>query len=115
MLNFFLTWLLTAVSLVITAKIVPGILIENFTAAMIAVVMMGLVNAIVKPILTLLTLPLTVLTLGLFLFVVNAISLSLVAYLTPGVTVAGFWPALFGAIVLSLVSGLLTKFVPSNR
>lgn len=114
MLSFFLTWLLTAVSLVITAKIVPGIQIDNFQAAMIAVVMMGLVNAIVKPILTLLTLPLTVLTLGLFLFVVNAISLSLASYLTPGVTVAGFWPALFGAIVLSLVSGLLTKFVPNN-
>lgn len=115
MLSFFLTWLLTAISLIITAKIVPGIYVANFQAAMIAVVVMGLVNAIVKPILTILTLPLTILTLGLFLFVVNAISLSLVSYLTPGLTVNGFWPALFGAIVLSLVSGFLTKFVPNQK
>ncbi|WP_413165261.1 phage holin family protein [Capilliphycus salinus ALCB114379] len=109
MLNFFLTWLLAAISLWITAYIVPGLTIATWQAAAIGVVVMGLVNAIVKPILILFTLPLTLLTLGLFLLVINAISLSVVGYFTPGFTVNGFFPALFGSIVLSLVSGLIGK------
>lgn len=113
MLNFILTWLVTAVSLVITAKLIPGIEIGSFSDALIAAVILGLVNATVKPILQILTLPLTILSLGLFLLVVNAICLSLVGYLSPAAfTVQGFWPPLFGAIVLSLVSGLLSRLVP---
>lgn len=104
MINFFLTWLLAAIALSITAYLVPGLTIAGWQAAAIGAIVMGLVNAIIKPILTILTLPLTLLTLGLFLFVVNAISLSLVGYFTPGFTVSGFWPALWGSIVLSLVS-----------
>jgi len=115
MLDFLLTWLLAAVSLAITAKLVPGLLIASWSAAAIAVVIMGLVNAIVKPILVLLTLPITILSLGLFLLVVNAITLSLVGYLTPGFTVGGFWPAFFGAIILSVVSGLLGIFFRQVR
>lgn len=111
MKQFLLTWLLTAVALVITAYLVPGIAITTFTAAAVAVIVLGIVNAIVKPILVMLTLPLTILTLGLFLLVINAISLLLVAYLTPDFTVTGFLPALLGSIVLSLVSGLLNQFV----
>jgi len=79
MLSFFLRWLITAVSLLITAQIVPGIEIKNFTVALIAAVVLGLINAIIRPLLILFTLPLTILTLGLFIFVVNAISFSLVA------------------------------------
>lgn len=111
MLSFFLTWLMAALSLVITSYIVPGIVVKSFVAAAIAAVILGLVNAIVKPILTILTLPITVLSLGLFLFVVNAITLSLAGFLSPGFDVNGFWPALFGSIVLSLVSGLLGRFL----
>lgn len=112
MLNFVLTWLVTACSLIITSYVVPGIDIANFPAAIVAAAVLGLVNAIVRPILVLLTLPLTLLSLGLFLFVINAISLALVGYLTPsGFTVDGFWSALFGSIILSLVSGVLSKFV----
>ena len=115
MLSFFLTWIVAAVSLVITAYIVPGITVDNFAAAMVAAVFIGLVNAFVRPIITLLTLPLSILTLGLFLFVVNAISLSLASWLAGafsiGFTVSGFWPALFGSIVLSFVSGLIGRFV----
>jgi putative membrane protein len=76
MLSFFLRWLITAVSLLITAQIVPGIEIKNFTVALIAAVALGLINAIIRPLLILFTLPLTILTLGLFIFVVNAISFS---------------------------------------
>lgn len=118
MLNFFLTWVVAAVSLVVTAYIVPGITIVSFPAAMLAVVVIGFVNAVVKPILTVLTLPLSILSLGLFLFVVNAISLSLASWLAGafsiGFMVNGFWPALFGSVVLSFVSGLIGQFVNTD-
>lgn len=119
MLNFALTWLVAAVSLVITANVVPGITISSFPAAMVAAILIGFVNAIARPIITLLTLPLTILSLGLFLLVVNAISLSLAAWLAGvfdiGFKVGGFWPAFFGAIVLSFVSGLIGHFVNLDR
>ncbi|MGE5657722.1 MAG: phage holin family protein [Actinomycetota bacterium] len=119
MLNFLLTWLVAAVSLVITAKIVPGIAIVSFPAAMLAAVIIGFVNAVVRPLITVLTLPLTILTLGLFLLVVNAVSLSLASWLAGvfdiGFRVQGFWPAFFGAIVLSFVSGLISRFVNVER
>ncbi len=111
MWSFLLTWLVATVSLVITAYIVPGVVISGFQSAAIAAIIMGLVNAVVKPIITILTLPLTIVTLGLFLLVVNAICLSLVGYFTPGVQIDGFWPAVFGAIVLSVVSSLIGSFV----
>ena len=101
--------MITALSLLITAYLIPGITINGFTVAAIATLVMGLINAIVKPILLLFTLPLTILTLGLFLFVVNAISFSLVSYFTPGFTVNSFLDALFGSVVLSIVSSFLGK------
>ncbi len=107
--QFLLTWLATAISLWVTAYLVPGLAISGFTAAAVGAIVLGLVNAIVKPLLILFTLPLTILTLGLFLLVVNAIALSLVGYFTPGFNVDGFFPAVFGSIVLSLVSGFLNK------
>ena len=109
MLQFLLTWLATAVALIVTAFIVPGFAVVGFASAMVGAAILGLVNAVVKPILVIFTLPLTILTLGLFLFVVNAIALGLVSYLTPGLTVAGFFPALFGSIVLTIVSGLINQ------
>ncbi len=110
MRNFLLTWVLTAISVLITSYVVPGFEVKSWVAAAVAAVMLGLANAIVRPILVILTLPLTILSLGLFLFVVNAVTLSLVSYLTPGLAIHGFWPAFFGAIVLSLVSGLLNQW-----
>ena len=88
----------------ITAYIVPGFVVSSFGAALIAAIVLGLVNAIVKPILVLLTLPLTIVTLGLFLFVLNALTIWLAGWLTPGFDVAGFLPALIGSIVLTLVA-----------
>ncbi|MDJ0601074.1 MAG: phage holin family protein [Crocosphaera sp.] len=107
MFQFILTWIITAVSLLITAYLIPGIVIKGFTVAAIATLVMGLINAVVRPILLLFTLPLTILTLGLFLFVVNAISFSLVSYFTPGFTINSFWDALFGSIILSVISSIL--------
>ncbi|MBE9127645.1 MULTISPECIES: phage holin family protein [unclassified Coleofasciculus] len=108
MKHFLLTWLLSAIALGITAYLVPDFTITSFPAAIVAAVVMGIVNAIVRPLLVLLTLPLTFMTLGLFLLVINALSLVLVAYLTPDFTISGFIPAFLGSIVLSLVSGLLS-------
>lgn len=109
--NFLLTWLLAAVSLVITAYLVPGFAIANFVAALIAAVILGLVNAIIKPILVVLTLPITIVTLGLFLFIVNAITIWIAGAITPGFDVNGFPPALIGSIVLTLVSSVLNHLV----
>lgn len=109
MFSFFLTWILTAIALILTAYLVPGISIASFSVAIVAAIILGLVNAIVKPILIFFTLPLTILTLGLFVFVINAIAFSLVAYFTPGFQVNGFFPALFGSIILSIISGVLNS------
>ncbi len=115
MLQFLLTWLATAVSLIITAFFVPGFVIVSFSSAIFGAAILGLVNAIVKPILVLLTLPLTILTLGLFLLVVNAIALGLVSYLTPGLTIAGFFPAVFGSIVLTVVSSVIHQLFLNTK
>jgi putative membrane protein len=107
--QFLLTWIATAIALLITAKIVPGLVVDGITASLIGSAVLGFVNAIVKPILFLFTLPLTILTLGLFLLVLNAITFGIVGYLTPGFTVAGFFPALFGSLILSVIAGFLNQ------
>ncbi len=107
--RFLLTWLLSAAALLLTAKLVPGMTLDSYAGAAIAAVILGLVNAIVRPILVIMTFPLTILTLGLFLLVVNGISLGLVAYLTPDFDISGFFPAVIGSIVLSLVTSLLDR------
>lgn len=111
MVEFLVTWLVSALAVLVTAWVVPGLAIANFTTALIAAPIVGIVNAVVKPILVLFTLPLTILSLGLFLLVVNAIAFGLVGYLTPGFTVTGFFPALFGSLVLSIVSSLLNNLL----
>lgn len=108
--QFLLTWLVTALALLVTAYIVPGFVLTGFVAAAIAAVVLGLVNAIVRPILLFFTLPLTILTLGLFLFVVNALSIWIVAALTPGFDITGFIPALLGSIVLTIATTVLSWF-----
>jgi putative membrane protein len=105
--HFVITWIITGISLLLTAHFVPGFKIDGFVAALIAAVLLGLVNAIVRPILIILTLPITILTLGLFLLVVNAISILLVAALTPGFIIVGFLPALIGSIVLAILSTVI--------
>ncbi|MEO0948843.1 MAG: phage holin family protein [Cyanobacteria bacterium J06641_5] len=115
MFQFLLTWLMAAVSLLITAKLVPGLSIEGFGPSLIGSALMGFVNATVKPVLQVLTLPLTILTLGLFLLVVNAIAFGLVGYFTPGFEVDGFFPAVIGSLVLSFVSWVLNGLVGTEE
>lgn len=105
--NLIVHWLLSALSLIIVAHLIPGFEVNGIAAALIASIVIGLVNATVGFVLKILTLPLTLLTFGLFLFVINALMLELAAALVPGFAVRGFFSAFFGAILLSLVSTLL--------
>jgi len=102
--DLIVNWLLSALSLVIVTYVVPGFELRGLGTALIAPIVIGLVNATVGFILKILTFPLTLLTFGLFLFVINAFMLKLAAFLVPGFVVEGFVSAFFGAIVLSLVS-----------
>ncbi|MEH1874220.1 phage holin family protein [Nostoc sp.] len=113
MQHFLLTWLGTAVALFLTANIVPGFFIKNFLTALIAALVIGLVNAFVRPILQILTFPITLLTFGLFTLVINALTLWLASALTPGsgFEIHGFLPALLGSIVLAIVSSIINYFL----
>ena len=107
-----LRWLLTAVSLLIVAHLFPGLLkVKGVVAALVASLAIGLINAVVKPIVIFLTLPLTLLTFGLFLLVINALMLLMASWLVPGFEVQGFWGALIGSLLISLVSWLLSVFI----
>ncbi|MFA7439055.1 phage holin family protein [Castellaniella sp.] len=106
-----LLWLLNAVSLLIVALILPGIVVSSFGSALIAALVLGLLNAAVKPLLVLLTLPLTVVTLGLFLLVINALVFWLAGSILRGFQVEGFWWALVGAIIYSLISTALANLL----
>jgi putative membrane protein len=104
-------WLISTASLIIVAYLIPGIEIRGLGPALIAPIVIGLVNATIGFILKILTLPLTVLTLGLFWLIINALMLQLAAALVPGFYVSGFWSAFFGAIILSLVNMVLRSLV----
>jgi putative membrane protein len=106
-----LHWLLSALSILIVAHVVPGFEVRGFGTALLAAVVIGLVNATLGFVLKILTLPVTILTFGLFLIVINALMLLFAAMLVPGFAVHGFGPALLGAIVLSLVSFVLRFLV----
>jgi len=113
MQHFLLTWLGTAVALLITSRIVDGFIVNNFVVALVAAVVIGLVNAFIRPILRLLTFPITLLSFGLFTFVINALTLWLASALTPGYgfEIKGFLPALLGSIVLAIVSSVINYFL----
>lgn len=107
MTGFIIRTLVTAAALWVAVGIVPGLAARDMGALLIAAIVLGLVNATLRPVAVILSIPLTILTFGLFLLVVNAAMLGLVAWLVPSFTVSGFWAAMFGAIVVSIVSGLI--------
>jgi putative membrane protein len=102
-------------AIIIAAWLLPGIHISSSLSALLAGVILGFVNAIVRPVLFFLTLPLTLLTLGLFIFVLNAICFALTAWLVPGFSVDGFFSALVGALLVSVVSWILNGLVVGRR
>lgn len=104
MLNLFLKWIAYTLVIIFTAWIVPGISVENFLTAMFVCVILALINTFIKPILQIISFPLTILTLGLFALVINALMLMLAGWIAPGFEVDGFLSALLGSILLSLFS-----------
>ena len=99
-----LKWLALSLAIMFVGWLVPGITISSFTTALIASLAIALINLVIKPILVFLTLPINILTLGLFILVINALLFMFVAYLIPGVEVDGFWSAFLGALILSILS-----------
>ena len=115
MMALVLRWVLNAGALLLVAFLYPGVKVETFFAALIAALVLGLVNAVIRPILVVLTLPVTVLTLGLFIFVINALLFWLVAEILEGFHVAGFWAALFGSILYSIIATVIAWLVVGRR
>jgi putative membrane protein len=111
MLQLIVGWLVSALALWIVAEIIPGIQVRDFGAAMLATIVIAVVNAVVGPVLKFLTLPFTILTLGLFLLVVNAFLLKLASLFTPGFRVNGFLNAVLGSLVLTILTSVLRRLV----
>lgn len=108
--RFLIHWATVALSLWVATEIVPGIRVSSFTVLVIGALILGLVNACVRPVLVFLTLPITVVTLGLFYLVVNGLSFGLAAWLVPGFSVSGLGPAMLGALVVSVLSWFIGFF-----
>ena len=114
MTGFIFRLLITALGLFAAAQIVPGVTIRGVGTLVVSALLLGIVNAVIRPIVLLLTFPLTVLTLGLFILVVNGISLALVAWLVPGFHLSGLGAAILGSIVVGLTSWFASIFVGSR-
>ncbi|MGH7414300.1 MAG: phage holin family protein [Candidatus Rokuibacteriota bacterium] len=110
-MGFIFRIIVYTLALLLAANVVPGIRLDGLTSALLAGLLLGLVNAIVRPILVLLTFPITLVTLGLFLLVLNAFCLWLVSVFVSGFHVTGFWPAFWGALLVSIVSWILTSLI----
>jgi len=114
-LKFILRALIAAAGLWLAARLVPGVSYDNLTSLLIAGVLLGIVNALVRPIVFILTLPITIVTLGLFLLVVNAAMIGLVAVLLKGFTVDGLVPGVLAAIVTGVVSWIGQMLIKEDR
>ena len=110
-MRLLLVWLINTVSLMAVAYLMPSISVSSFWTALVAALILGLVNAVIRPILIILTLPATILTLGLFIFVINGLLFWFVGSFIQGFVVAGFWWGVLGAIVFSLISWLLSALL----
>lgn len=111
MYGIFLRWLILTFSIIATSYLIDGIQVSGFLSAFFAAAILGILNAFFRPVLLILTLPVNILSLGLFTFVINAVVLMMVSGVISGFEVYGFWSALFGSLLISLVSWLLTAFI----
>lgn len=114
-MRILLTWLINALALLALPYVVTSVQVEGFGTALIAALLLGLVNTLIRPLLVLLTLPVTVLTLGLFVFVINGLLFWMVASFVEGFHVAGFWSAVLGAIVYALISWAASVLVYAGK
>lgn len=106
-MGIIINWLLSALAIIVAAYLLPGVSVDGFLVALVLAVVLGLINAFVRPILLVLTLPVNVLTLGLFTFVLNALLIMLADWITPGFAVANFGWALLFSLLLTLINSLL--------
>ena len=111
MKGLLIRWLILTISIILTSYLYDGIYVASFSSALFAALVLGILNALFRPILILITLPINILTLGLFTFVINALLLKMVSGVVAGFYVHGFWSAVFGSLIISLVSWLLSSFV----
>ena len=107
LVEILIAWVVSALAILATAYLLPGVHVTSFVTALVVAVVLGVINAFIKPILLILTLPINILTLGLFTFVINAVVILLAANLVPGFTVDGFWWALGFSLVLSVINFFL--------
>jgi putative membrane protein len=114
MKGLLIRFVVTGTAVLLTAEIVPGIEVEGPSAGIAAVIVLALLNSLVRPVLYLLSLPFIILTLGLFMVVINALLLQLVSFLVKGFVVEGFWPAFWGAVLISVVSSILNLFISED-
>ncbi len=114
-MRILLVWLINAVALLALPYIFTSITVDTFWTALLVAVVLGLVNTLIRPLLILLTLPATILTLGLFIFVINGLLFWAVGSFVPGFHVGGFWSGVFGAIVFSILSWLLASLLLKNK
>jgi putative membrane protein len=114
-MRFLAKLLLNGLAIIAAAYLIPGVVVTGTTPALIAGAILGFVNAIVRPVLIVLTLPLTLLTLGLFIFVVNAICFALTAAIVPGFDLSGFAAAFFGALIVTVVSWIVNAALVEER
>ena len=110
-MSYLIHWLVSAVAIIITAYLLPGVRLSGFFAALVTALVLGLVNMFIKPLLLILTLPLNILTLGLLTFVINALLILLTSAIVPGFQVTGFWWALLFSFVLSIINYALSFIV----
>ena len=110
-MSFLLQWLVSGLAIIITAYLLPGVRVAGFFAALVTALILGLINAFIRPVLILLTLPLNILTLGLFTLVINALLIMLAAAIVPGFAVQGFWWALLFGLVLAIVNYALGAMI----
>lgn len=115
MASMLLVWLVNAASLLLVADLVPGIEIDGFGRALVIALVLGLINSVIRPVLQLLALPISILTLGFFALVINGLMFGLAAYMLDGFNVSGFWPAFFGALLYSVVTWAANTLLFSPR
>lgn len=108
-MNIFINWIINALVIMVAAYILPGIHIQNFWTALVVALVMAILNLLIKPLLVILTLPITLVTFGLFLLVINALMVLLASLIIPGFTVDGFWWAFLFSILVSLINLVLPK------
>lgn len=114
-MKLLVTWLASALAILLSAWLAPGVYISGLGTALIAAVVLGAINAIIRPILIILTLPINILTLGLFTLIINASMVSLAAAILSGLSIASFWTALLFSIILTLINWIIEGLIKEEK